>query len=313
VKREADAEESVAEARRHAIARAVGLALVVAAAATVASWAAPVARRAQLLAYEAPDGIHLVGVHGRADRLLPGTEPGDQNPEWSPQGDRIVLWSDADGAGDVFVIDVSTGKRTRLTDGADEDVHTDWFPSWSPDGATIVFNSDRGSGDGRVIYAVATAGGPVRRVTRGWSPRLSPTGRLTFQLGGRLVTTDADGGDRRELPRRNGRFWAAAWRPDGHALAFVTNEPFTSAPDQTSGNPTYEIARMGADGNDYRRLTANQVRDGDPVISPDGRTIAFDSGRFGWSEVLLMDARGRHQHRLTHELDGDACCPSWRP
>jgi Tol biopolymer transport system component len=59
------------------------------------------------------------------------------------------------------------------------------------------------------------------------------------------------------------------------------------------------------------RLTANSVRD--PAISPDGGTIAFDSGRFGWSEVLLMDARGRHQHRLTRELDWHACCPSWRP
>jgi Tol biopolymer transport system component len=116
-----------------------------------------------------------------------------------------------------------------------------------------------------VIYEAPAAGGPVRRVTRGWAPRFSPGGRLTFQLAGRLMTTDADGHDRRE----------------------------------TSGG--------------YRRITANDVRDGDPAISPDGRTIAFDSGRFGWSEVLLMDARGRHQRRLTRELEGDACCPSWRP
>ena len=93
----------------------------------------------------------------------------------------------------------------------------------------------------------------------------------------------------------------------------MSTEPAASPICQPSRDPTYEIARMDADGGGYRRLTANRVRDGDPAISPDGRTIAFDSGRFGWSEVLLMDARGRHQHRLTRELDGDACCPSWRP
>jgi Tol biopolymer transport system component len=294
--------------------RVVALAVVAAAvAAVLAAAPAPGVVREQLLAYEAPDGIHIVAADGSGDRLLPGTEPGDQNPEWSPQGDRVVLWTDADGAGDVVVIDAGSGRRTRLTDSAEQDVDTDWFPSWSPDSSTIVFNSDRDGGDGRTIYAVPAAGGPVRRVTKGWAPRFSPGGRLTFQLDGRLVTTDADGHDRREFPRRNGRSWAPAWSPDGSALAFITNEPFTSAPAQTSHNPTYEIARMDADGRGYRRLTANRVRDGDPAISTDGRTIAFDSGRFGWSEVLLMDARGRHQHRLTREVEGDACCPSWRP
>jgi TolB protein len=294
--------------------RVVALAVVAAAvAAVLAAAPAPGVVREQLLAYEAPDGIHIVAADGSGDRLLPGTEPGDQNPEWSPQGDRVVLWTEADGAGDIVVIDVGSGRRTRLTDSAEQDVDTDWFPSWSPDGSTIVFDSDRGGAKEWMIYAVPAAGGSLRRVTRGWAPRFSPDGRLTFQLHGRLVTTDADGHDRREFPRRNGRSWAPAWSPDGRVLAFITNEPFTSAPGQTSRRPTYEIARMNADGGAFRRLTANRVRDGDPAISPDGRTIAFDSGRFGWSEVLLMDARGRHQRRLTRELDGDACCPSWRP
>jgi Tol biopolymer transport system component len=288
---------------------------MVVAAVAAAPPAAPatVVAREQLLAYEAPDGIHVVAADASADRLLAGTEPGDQNPEWSPHGDRVVLWTDAEGAGDIVVIDAGSGRRTRLTDSAEQDVDTDWFPSWSPDGSTVVFNSDRDGGDGRTIYAVPAAGGPLRRLRRGWAPRFSPDGRLTFQLNGRLVTADADGHDRREFPRRNGRSWAPAWWPDGSALAFITNEPFTSAPAQTSRNPTYEIARMDADGGGYRPLTANHVRDGDPAISPDGLTIAFDSGRFGWSEVLLMDTRGRHQHRLTRELAGDACCPSWRP
>src|SRR5439155_6763110 len=85
--------------------RSVALAVVAAAAAALAAAAAPVAVREQLLAYEAPDGIHIVALDGSGDRLLPGTAPGDQNPEWSPQGDRVVLWTDADGAGDVVVID----------------------------------------------------------------------------------------------------------------------------------------------------------------------------------------------------------------
>src|SRR3954471_705330 len=127
--------------------RVVALAVVAAAVAgAFATTSAPVDARGKLLAYEAPDGIHVVAADGSGDRLLPGSEPGDQNPEWSPQGDRIVLWTDADGAGDVVVVDVDSGRRTRLTDSAEADVDTDWFPSWSPDGSTIVFDSDRDLG-----------------------------------------------------------------------------------------------------------------------------------------------------------------------
>src|SRR2546429_138655 len=148
-----------------AVMRVVVLAVIAAAVAAALAAATPVVVPEQLLAYEAPDGIHIVAVDGSGDRLLRGTQPGDQNPEWAPHG--------------------------------------------------------------------------------------------------------------RESRKGNGRSGAPAWSADGRALAFITNEPFTSAPGETSGNPSDEIARMDADGGGYRRLTANRVRDGDPAISPDGRTIAF--------------------------------------
>src|SRR5437762_13915805 len=81
-----------------AVMRVVVLAVIAAAVAAALAAATPVVVPEQLLAYEAPDGIHIVAVDGSGDRLLRGTEPGDQNPEWSPHGDRVVLWTDADGA-----------------------------------------------------------------------------------------------------------------------------------------------------------------------------------------------------------------------
>ncbi|NUR75284.1 MAG: Tol-Pal system protein TolB, partial [Thermoleophilia bacterium] len=51
----------------------------------------------------------------------------------------------------------------------------------------------------------------------------------------------------------------------------------------------------------------------DGRTSPDGSQVAFDTGRYGWDEVMVMNPDGTGQRRLTRELHGDACCPAWQP
>jgi Tol biopolymer transport system component len=60
------------------------------------------------------------------------------NPDWSPDGARIVFdTSDRNfNVGDVIVIDADGGNRTNLTDDTEEDSGN---PSWSPDGQHIVY------------------------------------------------------------------------------------------------------------------------------------------------------------------------------
>ncbi|MDX1520205.1 MAG: DPP IV N-terminal domain-containing protein, partial [Anaerolineae bacterium] len=57
----------------------------------------------------------------------------DTDPAYSPDGTRLAYASRRDRNWDVYVLDLQTGRETRLTDSP----HYDGAPSWSPDGQFI--------------------------------------------------------------------------------------------------------------------------------------------------------------------------------
>ena len=96
-----------------------------------------------LLAFETPSGIYLIRADGTGLRRLPGTRPGDQNPAWSPDGRKLVFWTDKNSLGEIYVANADGSGRRRLSR-TDPDVEpSDQYPAWSPDGRLIAFESLR--------------------------------------------------------------------------------------------------------------------------------------------------------------------------
>jgi Tol biopolymer transport system component len=70
---------------------------------------------------------------------------------------------------------------------------------------------------------------------------------------------------------------------------------------------------MNADGKNQTILTNHPASDGAPSWSPDGKKIAFHSGRDGeTSEIYVMDADGGNVQRLTDNTVYDLG-PVWSP
>lgn len=87
----------------------------------------------------------------------------DAHGQFSPDDSKILFNRQDDGEDyNLYVIDTETGDVSQLTD----DVTEDGYASWSPDGNTIVFASDRLQASGELdLYLMNTEGGDVRRIT----------------------------------------------------------------------------------------------------------------------------------------------------
>ncbi len=68
----------------------------------------------------------------------------------------------------------------------------------------------------------------------------------------------------------------------------------------------------GRVGGERTWLTEHPSYDWAPAWSPDGRRIAFASGRDGTSQIYVMDVDGENLRRVTHE-PVHADMPSWSP
>jgi len=99
------------------------------------------------------------------------------------------------------------------------------------------------------------------------------------------------------------------------ALLFGAALP-TAAPVRLARHPDYhggkvvfsylgDIWMANEDGSTVHRLTDNLAREVYPRFSPDGRSIAFSSNRYGNNDVYVVASTGGTPRRLTYHTGGD--------
>lgn len=78
-------------------------------------------------------------------------------------------------------------------------------------------------------------------------------------------------------------------------------------------NDDGEIYAIADDGSNRRRLTTAHGTDWMPVLSPDGRTIAFGSDRAGMQDIYVMSADGTGKEQRLTGNEFNSYHPSWSP
>lgn len=206
----------------------------------------------------------------------------------------------------------------------------DSYPMLSPDGKTLLFQSNR---NGREALYFADPNGEHVRVfvDSGDDPSVavwSPDGRRIAFVAAVAGQTEvfvmhADGTKRRRLTDHPGDDSHPHWSADGKRLFFNSAR---ATPDLKAdwAKQWHNVFSVGVDGGDLRQHTQCQTICTYPVPSPDGRRIAFrrvtDSPGFDWalratmrnSEVVVSDLDGGNEINLSRSAAYDGW-PMWSP
>ena len=189
-------------------------------------------------------------------------------PRWSPDGERLVVGVYSNASSDIFLVPVAGPPEPMTTDPA-----RDILPTFSADGDSVYFTSDRG-GDWQIWRLPATGGTP-EQVTEGggyWALDLGPDGLLFTRLQQpQLFRLDRDGAVSTvaELSERGDR---DRWTLFGDTVYYFRPE-----------GPDLVRRRLGSDRVESLAPVKHFILDPGVCVSPDGRyllwTAVEDVGR----------------------------------
>jgi dipeptidyl aminopeptidase/acylaminoacyl peptidase len=292
------------------------------------------------------DQIALKPMDGSPNKVLTSSPDAKSEVELSPDGKHIAYVSQ----GQVWGVATAGGDPVQLTHDpagpGDPRGATDHHPQWNPNGKWVLYESGRKgynelyvvSEDGKMLNLLAATevyhgkdvitnasqdkGDAVSSdrfdARPSWSPdgtRVSYTERSREFFSGKLKVlpfdqkTGSAGGPALDIyvaKNDSGGAWAvntATWSPDSATLAVVLQESHWD-----------KIWLIPATGGQPKQLTSGTGEDEEPVYSPDGKWIVFESNRNLPEErhVWVLPAAGGEAHRLT-DLAGFESRPFWSP
>ncbi|HTY18837.1 MAG TPA: DPP IV N-terminal domain-containing protein [Myxococcota bacterium] len=222
---------------------------------------------------------------------------------------ELTFISSRSGSQEVWVMDADGGNQRQAT----RNRAINAFPSWTPDGSSILYMSYQylrsphlfrlvRSGSerpGRLFESLDSKAAVYRGVPDPSGQRIAAV--VSVDGAPEIFVVDADGRNPRRLTHDPAIDVSPTWSPDGKRIAFVSDR---------AGSPNIYV--MNDDGSNVKRLTFDGGYNAAPAWSPDGRWIAYEVRVGGQFDIWLIDPEGQTNAPLVTHPKSDEN-PTWAP
>src|SRR5262245_15362651 len=215
--------------------------------------------------------LWMINVDGSNNRPLRSEIRSFSSPRWSPDRKRIAYVSPAGGSPLLYVRWMDSGQTALLTNL----VESPDSIAWSPDGRSIAFT--------QLVPANRDplAAPPPKPEGATWAPPVKVIDSVVYRIDGagylesgyqHVFIVSAEGGTPRQLTEGDfNHDGPLSFTPDGSHLVFSANR----GPDWERDPQNAEVFSVDIATQKLTQLTARQGPDNSPVVSPDGRRIAY--------------------------------------
>lgn len=256
--------------------------------------------------------LWIVNSDGSANRPLTTGNQNDRSPRWSNDGTRIVFSSNMkDDQSKLYLMWVDTREVQTLLNPP----RSASGVAWSPDDKHLAFTMfvpEKGPELAKM---------PAKPEGANWSEGAKFIDDMNYRSDGRgylksghtqLFILPADGGSPRQLSTREQDHGYPVWSADGTHLYFSANMTGEEAMQPMNS----ELYSLRIQDTVLTQLTDRQGPDRSPVLSPDGKTLAylgFDDALKGYqmNRIYLMDLQSGNSRELQTGLDRSPSDLTW--
>jgi dipeptidyl aminopeptidase/acylaminoacyl peptidase len=252
----------------------------------------------------------------------------DSSPMWSPDGKMIAFLSSRAGESQVYLLSMNGGEAhpwTSISTGVD-------IAKWSPDGKTLAFtsgvypdckdedcNKKREEEKAKSKVQAHVAEHLLYRHWNHWNEGkrghlfvvAAPSAAEQVEASGKPIDL-TPGADYDVPPDQRGGASDINFSPDSKEICFsAVTDPVEAI--STNGD-LFLVAIAG--GSEPKKITTNPGFDGNPVYSPDGKSIAYHAQLTAGYEadrwrVMLYDRTSGQSQNLSEKFDRSANDLAW--
>jgi dipeptidyl aminopeptidase/acylaminoacyl peptidase len=256
--------------------------------------------------------LWIVNSDGSQNRPITQGNQRDYAPVWSHDGTKLAFLSNQqDDKTKLFVHYFDTQTSVALTNTA---VHPGSV-SWSYDNQSLAFTQFVPSTPKSLLNI------PSKPTGADWNAAPIYIDEMVYRRDGagyvkpgnrQIFTIGLAGGTARQWTSDDHNYGSPVWSKDGKSLFFSANlrenaefEPANS-----------EIYQLNLTDGSIKALTNRFGPDSGPVLSPDGKKIAYTGNNdtfqgYQVTHLYVMNTDGSGVKNLTEDLDRDASNPQW--